>query len=185
MTDNQIIQLYWDRNEQAKMKDFFFDDRVAMVYFPTDAKTIGNGNVLFEPMMSREVAARRGDQDVGVVPFPKYDTAQTDYVSPYVSGYMGIFADEDNRRMCGETAELLAFCSKDISQHYSREYLGLGSGQLTATQQRDLYMLAMVHNATTDLAWLRPICMKSTNLCPKMVHSKSRLRNQFWLRIRS
>ncbi len=133
------------------MRPFFTSKRVTASPFTGMGTSISDGNVLFEPMQSVEFLHCQGDMELGVLPIPKYDQAQTAYVSLYLGGYLGIFAHEDHVRMCGETAELLAFASADMPTVYDKAYLGMNTAKVTPKQQLDLDMMKIIHAAQTDL----------------------------------
>jgi hypothetical protein len=64
------------------------------------------------------------DIDFGIVPYPLYDTNQTEYHSLQWGGYIAIPAHLEDEEMVGETLEMLAFFSDDVQVAFYQKLLG-------------------------------------------------------------
>ena len=64
------------------------------------------------------------DIDFGVLPYPLYDTKQTEYHSLQWGGYMAIPSYLENESMVGDTLEVLSFYSEDVKTAYYQKLLG-------------------------------------------------------------
>ena len=73
-----------------------------------------NGHLLFllSPI-SHAVAFRESEAAIGILPYPKFDEAQADYVSLDWGGLMGVPKSIGDPEMVGAVVELLAFESAD------------------------------------------------------------------------
>ena len=73
-----------------------------------------DGRMLFLLLpISRATAFRESESPIGILPYPKYDAAQKDYVSLDWGGLMGVPKSITNADMVGAVAELLAFESAE------------------------------------------------------------------------
>ena len=73
-----------------------------------------DGNVLFDlGSIAGAISFRDADFDLGILPFPKYDAAQENYISLDWGGLMGVPASVRNPEMVGAVIELLAYESAD------------------------------------------------------------------------
>ncbi len=64
------------------------------------------------------------DVDFGVLPYPLYDTKQTEYRSLQWGGYLAVPNYLEDENMVGETLELLAFYAEDVKTAYYQKLLG-------------------------------------------------------------
>ena len=72
------------------------------------------GNILFDlGSIAGAVHFRDTEFDLGILPYPKFDTAQDNYISLDWGGLMGIPASIANPEMVGAVTELLAYESAD------------------------------------------------------------------------
>ena len=119
---------------------------------------IEGGELLMEVRLTRELASDAYGTDFGVLPLPKYDTAQTAYRSLHVNAYMGLFTDASTSDMVGETAEMLGYFSRHTGEIYNQAVMGVyGKDEAAVTAvHRDLHMLEIIHRSTHDLGLLNP-----------------------------
>ena len=72
------------------------------------------GNILFDlGSIAGAVSFRETEFDLGILPYPKFDTAQENYISLDWGGLMGVPASVGNPEMVGAVIELLAYESAD------------------------------------------------------------------------
>ncbi len=66
---------------------------------------------------------RAGEVDFGILPFPKYDKTQTDYISLNWGGLMCVPGSAKRVELIGKTCEMLAYISDTTTQTAYREVL--------------------------------------------------------------
>lgn len=115
-----------------------------------DNPFIEDGEVLMDTRLTRDLAGKTYGKPVGVLPLPKYDKAQSAYLSFHVNAYMGMWCNQDNKQMCGEIAELLAYFSRNSYEDYNRAVMGV-YGKDDREVQKDLAMLRIIHDTTHDM----------------------------------
>ncbi len=116
---------------------------------------IEQDELLMDTRLTRDLASKAYGKPIGVLPLPKYDKAQSGYLSLHVNAYMGLWCAEESRQMCGEVAELLAYFSRNSYEDYNRAVMGV-YGKDDSGVQRDLAMLRIIHNTTHDLGMTYP-----------------------------
>ncbi len=127
---------------------------------------IEQDELLMDTRLTRDLASKAYGKPIGVLPLPKYDKAQSEYLSLHVNAYMGLWCAEESRQMCGEVAELLAYFSRNSHEDYNRAVMGV-YGKDDSGVQRDLAMLRIIHNTTHDLGMTFPglnVCLVSSLL---------------------
>ena len=129
-----------------------------MVQHGSAVPHIEDGELLMEVRLTRELASDAYGTNFGVLPLPKYDTAQPSYRSLHVNAYMGLFTDASTSDMVGETAEMLGYFSRHSGETYNRAVMGVygADESAVAAVHRDLRMLEIVHRSTHDLGLLNP-----------------------------
>ena len=126
-------------------------DRVNLVTVDgNDPPFIEQGEVLMDTRLTRDLAREAYGRSFGVLPLPKYDKAQSEYVSLHVNTYMGLWCNQDNKQMCGEVAELLAYFSQNAEADYNRAVMGV-YGKDDSGVRKDLAMLRIIHGTTHDV----------------------------------
>ena len=128
---------------------FLTGERVDDWWYDEDNPFLENGEALMDTRLTRELAAKAYGTSMGVLPLPKYDTAQKEYVSFHVNAYMGCVTNEINRQMCSDTAEMLAYVSRNTRTDYERAVMGV-YGKEDDSVLRDLEMLAIIHDTSHD-----------------------------------
>jgi hypothetical protein len=103
-----------------KLNDLFYNGNSVFLWkyqAPTeDTVEINTGRVLFEIItINSSKKYRQSEVDFGVLPFPKFDEAQEQYVSLDWSGLMCIPTTAQNLDMIGAANELLAYESLDTT----------------------------------------------------------------------
>ena len=116
---------------------------------------VEDGKLLMDTRRTRDLAANAYGVSMGVLPMPKYERAQSGYVSLHAGAYMGLFAQPDTVQMCGEAAELLAYFSRDSHESYDRAVMGV-YGREDGDVQKDLAMLRIIHDADHELGLIYP-----------------------------
>ena len=117
---------------------------------------------------------RAMDVDFGILPFPKYDEAQTDYISLNNAGLMFIPADAKDVEKCGIVAELLGAYSRQYTLSAYFDVL-LNSKVARDTESEDMlniiynncvYDFGYNYNGFTNISYIIPRLMaaKSTNV---------------------
>ena len=111
------------------------------------------------------------DVDFGIVPYPLYDTDQTEYHSLQWGGYLAIPAYLENEEMVGETIEMLAYFSDGVKVAFYQKLLG----KQVADNPDDRRMLDIVwnsvctdfgqtfENAAGDILYMLPYVTCSTS----------------------
>ena len=133
-------------------------------------------HVLFQIQSPSEAAQkyRAMDVDFGILPFPKYDEAQTDYISLNNAGLMFIPADVKDVERTGIVAELLAAESRRSTLPAYFDIL-LNSKVARDTESEDMLTIIYNHcvydfgynyNGFTNISYIIPRLMaaKSTNV---------------------
>lgn len=83
---------------------------------PEAKLTIDTGKTLFAPVSLNKLYNYRGSTvDFGILPYPRYDETQKEYMTNDWSGLMGIPATVSDPDLVGKVAELLAFYSADTT----------------------------------------------------------------------
>ncbi len=158
-TDTGYTQSFNIADRQESMKPLFLramelisSDFVLRESLENGSETpfIEQGEVLMDTRLTRELAYRAYGKSFGVLPLPKYDKAQSEYLSVHANAYMGLWCGEENRQMCGEVAELLAYFSRNSHEDYNRAVMGV-YGKDDSGVQRDLAMLRIIHDTTHDM----------------------------------
>ncbi|MBO5511450.1 MAG: hypothetical protein J6B24_06945 [Clostridia bacterium] len=116
---------------------------------------VEDGKLLMDTRRTRDLATNAYGVSMGVLPMPKYERAQSGYVSLHAGAYMGLFAQPDTVQMCGEAAELLAYFSRDSHESYDRAVMGV-YGRDDGGVQKDLAMLRIIHDADHELGLIYP-----------------------------
>jgi len=111
------------------------------------------------------------DIDFGIVPYPLYNTDQTEYHSLQWGGYLAIPAYLEDEEMVGETIEMLAYYSADVKVAFYQKLLG----KQVADNPDDRRMLEIVwdsvctdfgqtfENAAGDILYMLPYVTCSTS----------------------
>lgn len=80
------------------------------VFAQDGSLSVTNGNLLFEHhTIANAVNYRESEVNIGILPYPKYDTTQENYISLDWGGLMGIPATIRDPDMVGAVLELLAY----------------------------------------------------------------------------
>lgn len=78
--------------------------------------TIKSDRVLFSPESIHELGNYRDTEvDYGILPYPKFDATQENYISNDWSGLMGIPTNVKNPEMIGKAVELFAYYSRETT----------------------------------------------------------------------
>lgn len=81
-----------------------------VIVFPDGSMSIVDGTLLFElHTIAHAVNYRDSEVDIGVLPYPKFDTAQENYISLDWGGLMCVPVSVQNPDMVGAVLELLAY----------------------------------------------------------------------------
>ena len=111
------------------------------------------------------------DIDFGIVPYPLYDTNQTEYHSLQWGGYIAIPAHLEDEEMVGETLEMLAYFSDDVQVAFYQKLLG----KQVADNPDDRRMLEIVwdsvctdfgqtfEGAANDMLYMLPYVTSTTS----------------------
>ena len=124
------------KNAEGRFELTFYNDRTIGVFekldllmnrsgdaysYTNDSKiekklTIDTGKALFVPeSLNKLMNYRDSKVDFGILPYPKYDELQKEYVTNDWSGLMGIPVTVSDPDLVGKVAELLAFYSADTT----------------------------------------------------------------------
>lgn len=134
-----------------KVRDLISHDRVNLVTFDgSEPPFIEQSGVLMDTRLTRDLAREAYGKPFGVLPLPKYDQAQSGYLSLHVNACMGLWCNQENKQMCGEVAELLAYFSRNSHEDYNRAVMGV-YGKDDGAVRRDLAMLRIIHSTTHDV----------------------------------
>ena len=114
-----------------------------------------NHQILMDTRLTRDLASCAYDRPMGILPLPKYDRTQGEYLSLHVNAYMGLWCLEKDRLACGEAAELLAYFSRHSKEDYNRAVLGF-YGKDDTVVQKELAMLRIIHDTTHDMGITSP-----------------------------
>lgn len=80
------------------------------VFAADNSLKVTDGNLLFEHhTIANAVNYRDSEVNIGILPYPKYDTAQENYISLDWGGLMGVPCTIANPEMVGAVLELLAY----------------------------------------------------------------------------
>ena len=117
--DGRII-LAINTDKMVTIVEKFYEaaNTAGVVQFPpSDKECVGMyalGNILFcLDTIASAVEFRDIDFGIGILPYPKYDSAQENYISLDWGGLMGVPASIQNPEMVGAVIELLAYESAD------------------------------------------------------------------------
>lgn len=94
-------------------------EKTGTIYVPTAEDEsaqfdFGSGRLLFRlDTIAGAVIFRDYEVDIGIVPYPKYDSAQENYISLDWGGLMGVPTTIQNPEMVGAVLELLSWYSAD------------------------------------------------------------------------
>lgn len=136
------------------------------------ATFIENGEILMDTRLTRDLTEKAYGKPIGVLPMPKYDQAQSEYRSLHVNAYMGLWCNQDNKQMCGEVVELLAYFSRNSEETYNRAVMGV-YGKDASAVRKDLAMLRIIHNTTHDVGLT--LSMLSPSFLPPLLNGQSEL----------
>ena len=118
--DDGRIQLAMNTEKTFSLveKVYAMSSKDGVVYRPDNMELVTtdtmmmNGNVLFlMTAVSDIVNLRESEVDLGLLPYPKYDAAQENYLSMDWGGLAGVPASIQNPEMVGAVIELLAYYS--------------------------------------------------------------------------
>lgn len=118
--DDGRIQLAMNTEKTFSLveKVYAMSSKDGVVYRPDNMELVTtdtmmmNGNVLFlMTAVSDIVNLRESEVDIGLLPYPKYDAAQENYLSMDWGGLAGVPASIQNPEMVGAVIELLAYYS--------------------------------------------------------------------------
>ena len=92
----------------------------------TDICAMDTGRVLFQmEELANFFKYRETDVDFGILPLPKYDSAQDQHYAIELSGFIGVPATVGDPEMAGKVLEMLAYFSMDTTQPvYYEQVLG-------------------------------------------------------------
>ncbi|MBE6684142.1 MAG: hypothetical protein E7592_00645 [Ruminococcaceae bacterium] len=111
------------------------------------------------------------DIDFGIVPYPLFDSNQTEYHSLQWGGYLAIPAYFEDEEMVGETIEMLAYYSDGVKVAFYQKLLG----KQVADNPDDRHMLEIVwdsvctdfgqtfENASNDMLYMLPYVTSATS----------------------
>ncbi len=143
-----------------KTLELISSDRVNRLTFDDrDTPFIEQGEVLMDTRLTRDLARDAYGKPFGVLPLPKYDKAQSEYISLHVNTYMGLWCNQDNKQMCGEVAELLAYFSQNSHEDYNRAVMGV-YGKDSSGVRKDLAMLRIIHDTNHDIGMANKYLME-------------------------
>lgn len=131
---------------EAFAKDLIARTTTNGVYNYDFDSMLKDGSVMFElSLLSARMESGTQSVDVGILPYPLYDVAQTDYRTLYTGGYVALLSDSNSLDMACDVLETLAYQSSGMQKAYEETFLrraGCGS--------------------TVDLQMLRRICRSMT-----------------------
>ncbi|GHV10887.1 hypothetical protein FACS1894219_01120 [Clostridia bacterium] len=122
-----IVDLMTDKmsNIIDKTRTLLFDDNTSHAFLRTGndfmtTQKFSNGQSLFiMDSLNHASAYRSFDFDFGILPYPKYDTSQKEYISTNWAGLMAVPNNVDNPEKSGLVAELLGYYgNKDVLPAY-------------------------------------------------------------------
>ena len=126
------VSFYNDKNKDktinlvGKLKDFSDAEYTCFDYFSFDITVPFTSNRALMTLSSTEQLTTylNYDVDFGIVPYPLYDTNQTEYHSLQWGGYLALPAYMENEQMIGETIEMLSYFSSGVNTAFYEKLLG-------------------------------------------------------------
>ena len=123
---------YNDKNKDktinlvGKLKDFSDAEYTCFDYFSFDITVPFTSNRALMTLSSTEQLTTylNYDVDFGIVPYPLYDTNQTEYHSLQWGGYLALPAYMEDEQMIGETIEMLSYFSSGVNTAFYEKLLG-------------------------------------------------------------
>jgi hypothetical protein len=107
---------------------------------------MGSGQVAFEAVTLRDLLRNGGGGiDVGILPYPMFDSSQAAYRTLYVGGYMGVPNTVKHRAMVWDVLEVLAYESLPVRGAYL-DAVWAASGSASS---KDRAMLDLVEASMT------------------------------------
>ena len=105
------ISLNMNTEKMIALVEKFADfSAIAGVFMPDNSIQLKDGNLLFElHTIAHAVNYRETEVDVGILPYPKYDIEQEDYLNFDWSGFMAIPVTIRNPDMVGAVVEMLSY----------------------------------------------------------------------------
>ncbi len=109
----------------------FINDKSTFTWAPleqwgnTESLHLASGRVMFETLNNFDlVSVKESDVKVGVLPYPKWDEKQENYKTMSWNGYIVIPTTVKNLEMVGDTVEMLAYNSGDVTTAFYETLLG-------------------------------------------------------------
>ena len=126
------VSFYNDKNKDktinlvGKLKDFSDAEYTCFDYFSFDITVPFTSNRALMTLSSTEQLTTylNYDVDFGIVPYPLYDTNQTEYHSLQWGGYLALPAYMEDEQMIGETIEMLSYFSSGVNTAFYEKLLG-------------------------------------------------------------
>lgn len=176
---NYVVSFYNEENKDktialvGKLKDLASSDYACVDYWSFEITVPFTSNRALMTLSSTNQLTEylHYDTDFGIVPYPLYDTKQTEYHSLQWGGYLAIPAYLENEEMVGETIEMLAYYSSDVKVAFYQKLLG----KQVADNPDDRRMLEIVwdsvctdfgqtfENAAGDILYMLPYVTSETS----------------------
>ncbi len=176
---NYVVSFYNEENKDktidlvGKLKDLASSEYACVDYWSFEITVPFTSNRALMTLSSTNQLTEylHYDIDFGIVPYPLYDTNQTEYHSLQWGGYLAIPAYLENEEMVGETLEMLAYYSSDVKVAFYQKLLG----KQVADNPDDRRMLEIVwdsvctdfgqtfENAAGDILYMLPYVTSETS----------------------
>ena len=104
------LALNTDKMQTLVEKFAAFASQTGVIVSPDNSMSVADGTLLFElHTIAHAVEYRDTEVDIGILPYPKFDTEQENYISLDWGGLMGVPTSIANPELVGAVLELLAY----------------------------------------------------------------------------